>query len=48
MGIDPELHVEAHIGLSEINGVAELVLARILLSKEKYETVCHARWRGQD
>ena len=48
MGIDPELHVEAHIGLSEINGVAELVLARILLSKEKYETVCHARWRGED
>lgn len=48
MDIEPELHVEAHIGLADVNGVAELVLARILLSKEKFETLCHARWRGQD
>ncbi|KKL03175.1 DUF440 family protein [Rheinheimera mesophila] len=48
MDIDPELHVEAHIGLAEVNHVAEIVLARILLSKEKFETLCHARWRGQE
>lgn len=48
MDIDPQLHVEARIGLSGVQGVAELVLARILLSKEKFETLCHARWRGQD
>jgi len=48
MDIDPELHVEARIGLADVNAVAEIVLARILLSKEKFETLCHARWRGQD
>jgi uncharacterized protein YciU (UPF0263 family) len=45
---DPELHLEAHIGLADQNTGSEIVLARILLSKEKYETLCHARWRGQD
>ena len=35
MDIDPELHVEARIGLADVNAVAEIVLARILLSKEK-------------
>jgi uncharacterized protein YciU (UPF0263 family) len=48
MDLDHDLHVEAHIGLADINGSAEMVLARILLSKEKFETLCHARWRGQD
>jgi len=47
VSLEPELHVEAQIGLSQVNGVEELLLARILLSKEKYENLCHARWRGQ-
>lgn len=46
--LDPELHLEARIGLADVNAMSEIVLARILLSKEKFETLCHARWRGQD
>lgn len=43
--LDPALHIEAHIGLSMAAG--DLVLARILLSREKHDTLCHAQWRGQ-
>lgn len=43
--LDPELHIEAHIGLATAAG--DLVLARILLSREKHDTLCHAQWRGQ-
>lgn len=45
--LEPELHFEAQIGLSGQDGAADIVLARILLSREKYETLCHALWRGQ-
>lgn len=41
--LDPALHLEAHIGLTLATG--ELVLARILLSREKHDTLCHAQWR---
>ena len=45
--LEPELHYEAQIGLSGEKGEADMVLARILLSREKYESLCHAQWRGQ-
>ena len=45
--LEPELHYEAQIGLTGENGDADIVLARILLSREKYESLCHAQWRGQ-
>lgn len=45
--LEPELHYEAQIGLTGQNGEADMVLARILLSREKYESLCHAQWRGQ-
>jgi uncharacterized protein YciU (UPF0263 family) len=45
--LDPELHLEALIGLSGADGEADLVLARILLSLEKHDSLCHAQWRGQ-
>jgi len=45
--LDPELHFEAKIGLTGEAGEADMVLARILLSREKYESLCHAQWRGQ-
>ncbi len=44
---EPELHYEAQIGLTGENGTADMVLARILLSREKHESLCHAQWRGQ-
>lgn len=43
----PELHFEVQIGLTGEQGAADLVLARILLSREKEESLCHALWRGQ-
>lgn len=43
--LDAELHVEAQIGLTMDE--QDLVLARILLSREKHDTLCHAQWRGQ-
>jgi len=45
--LEPELHFEALIGLSGEHGGADLVLARILLSLEKHDALCHAQWRGQ-
>lgn len=45
--LDPELHFEAQIGLSGDNGAEDQVLARILLSRDKDESLCHALWRGQ-
>lgn len=45
--LEPELQLEAQIGLSGIDGEADIVLARILLSREKHEALCHAQWRGQ-
>jgi uncharacterized protein YciU (UPF0263 family) len=45
--LDPELHFEALIGLAGENGGADIVLARILLSREKHDALCHAQWRGQ-
>lgn len=45
--LDSDLHVEALIGLSAEPGSSDLVLARILLSREKHDTLCHAQWRGQ-
>lgn len=42
---DTELHFEALIGLSGEQGAADLVLARILLSREKHDSLCHAQWR---
>ncbi len=45
--LQPELHFEALIGLSGELGGADLVFARILLSREKYDSLCHAQWRGQ-
>ena len=45
--LEPELHYEAQIGVTGEHGSADLVLARILLSREKHETLCHALWRGQ-
>ncbi|QBL09826.1 DUF440 family protein [Rheinheimera sp. D18] len=45
--LEPELHYEAQIGLTGEAGEADIVLARILLSREKYESLCHAQWRGQ-
>lgn len=44
--LEPELHFEALIGLSGEQGGADLVLARILLSLEKHDSLCHAQWRG--
>ncbi|WP_337878650.1 DUF440 family protein [Rheinheimera sp.] len=46
--LEPQLHLEARIGLADVAGQEEILLARILLSKEKHETLCHARWRGQE
>lgn len=43
--LEPELHFEAQIGLSGETGQADIVLARILLSREKHESLCHAIWR---
>ncbi len=43
--LEPELHIEAQIGLTLTHG--DVVLARILLSREKHDTLCHAQWRGQ-
>lgn len=45
--LESELHFEALIGLSGEQGGADLVLARILLSLEKHDSLCHAQWRGQ-
>ncbi|KKO49348.1 dsDNA-mimic protein [Arsukibacterium sp. MJ3] len=45
--LEPELHFEAQIGLTGSNGAADMVLARILLSREKHDSLCHAQWRGQ-
>lgn len=45
--LDPELHYEARIGLTASEGQAERVLARILLSRDKDENLCHALWYGQ-
>lgn len=45
--LEPELHFEAQIGLTGENGAADIVLARILLSREKHESLCHARWRSE-
>lgn len=42
---EPELHFEAQIGLTGENGSPDLVLARILLSREKEDNSCHAQWR---
>ena len=44
--LEPELHYEAQIGLNGENGAADMVLARILLSREKHESLCHAQWRS--
>ena len=44
--LEPELHYEAQIGLTGENGAADIVLARILLSREKHESLCHAQWRS--
>lgn len=46
--LHPEYHVEAHIGLAGQGPQgSDLVLARILLSRDQDESLCHARWRGQ-
>jgi uncharacterized protein YciU (UPF0263 family) len=45
--LEPALHFEALIGLSGEHGAADIVLARILLSLEKHDSLCHAQWRGQ-
>ncbi|MCH8537689.1 MAG: YciU family protein [Alkalimonas sp.] len=45
--LDPELHIEAWIGLSGSEGEADKVLARLLLNRDKDETECFAQWRGQ-
>lgn len=45
--LEPELHYEAQIGLTGVAGEADMVLARILLSREKHESLCHAQWRSQ-
>jgi uncharacterized protein YciU (UPF0263 family) len=45
--LEPELHFEALIGLTGEQGAADIVLARILLSLEKHDSLCHAQWRGQ-
>jgi uncharacterized protein len=45
--LEPELHYEAQIGLTGEQGEPDMVLARILLSREKHESLCHAQWRGQ-
>lgn len=45
--LEPELHYEAQIGVTGENGEPDIVLARILLSREKHESLCHAQWRGQ-
>ncbi|MDX3773794.1 DUF440 family protein [Chromatiaceae bacterium AAb-1] len=44
--LEPELHFEAQIGLTGEAGEADIVLARILLSREKHESLCHAQWRN--
>lgn len=45
--LDPELHFEARIGLAAHQGLPDQVLARILLSRDKDESLCHALWLGQ-
>lgn len=45
--LDPELHYEAQIGLTDNNEGSDRVLARILLSRDKDDSLCHALWRGQ-
>lgn len=45
--LEPALHFEALIGLTGEQGAADIVLARILLSLEKHDSLCHAQWRGQ-
>ncbi len=45
--LDAELHYEAHIGIAGDGAGDDVVLARILLSREKHDTLCHAQWRGQ-
>ncbi|SNY51787.1 Uncharacterized conserved protein YciU, UPF0263 family [Arsukibacterium tuosuense] len=45
--LEPELHYEAQIGLTGLDGNPDKVLARILLSREKHDGLCHAQWRGQ-
>ncbi|GGW62949.1 DUF440 family protein [Alishewanella tabrizica] len=45
--LSPELHVEVQVGLTAEPGAADVVLARILLSRDKEESLCHALWRGQ-
>lgn len=46
--LQADLHVEAHIGLAGQGAQGtDLLLARILLSRDKEESLCHARWRGQ-
>lgn len=45
--LEPELHFEAQIGLTGEEGAPDHVLARILLSRDKDESLCHALWRGQ-
>ncbi len=45
--LEPELHYEALIAVAGEAGSADIVLARILLSREKHDALCHAQWRGQ-
>lgn len=46
--LHPDYHIEAHIGLAGQGPQgSDLVLARILLSRDQDESLCHARWRGQ-
>ncbi|MAD74861.1 MAG: dsDNA-mimic protein [Rheinheimera sp.] len=44
--LEPELHYEAQIGISGLDGNPDKVLARILLSREKHDALCHAQWRS--
>lgn len=45
--LEPDLHFEAHIGIAGDETQPDVVLARILLSREKHDSLCHAQWRGQ-
>ncbi|WP_333609618.1 DUF440 family protein [Arsukibacterium sp.] len=45
--LEPEYHFEAQIGISATEGEPDKVLARILLSREKHDALCHVLWRGQ-
>lgn len=44
--LDPELHVEAVVGIEEMDGQPERLLCRMLLSRDKEDTEVHALWAG--